>query len=186
MPSSRGSSRRWSNQHGEPRAVPPGSYKGPAVLALEREAHGLADRLPEILIDASGSLRRSPMACTAVVAPVPARRSGNSGNSRRATRASHRLAALGELRPSLSSRARVGGGSHHVAVARPFALDEFPQPPRADEQARPRTGHHSGRAELLVRSGERVALMGLTVPTASRKATTRIAETLAANIDAPS
>ena len=31
-------------------------------------------------------------------------------------------------------------------------------------------------AELLVRGGERVALLGLTQPTASRKATTRIAE----------
>ena len=36
-------------------------------------------------------------------------------------------------------------------------------------------------AELLVRGGERVALLGLTQPTASRKATTRIAEAILAH-----
>jgi uncharacterized protein (DUF58 family) len=36
-------------------------------------------------------------------------------------------------------------------------------------------------AELLVRAGERIALIGLTVPMASRKATARIAEALAAS-----
>ena len=36
-------------------------------------------------------------------------------------------------------------------------------------------------AEMLVRAGERVALLGLTPPLASRKATTRIAEALAVN-----
>ena len=40
-------------------------------------------------------------------------------------------------------------------------------------------------AELLVRGGERVALLGQTQPTASRKAATRIAETIVANADAP-
>ena len=37
-------------------------------------------------------------------------------------------------------------------------------------------------AEMLVRGGERVAMMGLTQPSASRKATSRIAEMLAANL----
>src|SRR5215467_9488760 len=36
-------------------------------------------------------------------------------------------------------------------------------------------------AELLVRAGERIALLGLTPPMTSRKATSRIAETLAAH-----
>jgi uncharacterized protein (DUF58 family) len=36
-------------------------------------------------------------------------------------------------------------------------------------------------SEMLVRGGERVALLGLTPPMASRKATSRVAETLAAN-----
>ena len=40
-------------------------------------------------------------------------------------------------------------------------------------------------AELLVRGGERVAFLGLTQPTASRKATTRIAEAIIANQTAP-
>ncbi len=40
-------------------------------------------------------------------------------------------------------------------------------------------------AELLVRGGERVALLGLTQPTASRKATTRIAEAILAHQAAP-
>jgi uncharacterized protein (DUF58 family) len=39
-------------------------------------------------------------------------------------------------------------------------------------------------AELLVRGGERIGLLGLTRPTASRRAATRIAEALAANIAA--
>jgi uncharacterized protein (DUF58 family) len=37
-------------------------------------------------------------------------------------------------------------------------------------------------AEMLVRGGERVAMMGLTQPSASRKTTTRIAEMLSANL----
>ena len=36
-------------------------------------------------------------------------------------------------------------------------------------------------AEMLVRAGERIALLGLTPPMATRKATSRIAESLAAN-----
>ena len=40
-------------------------------------------------------------------------------------------------------------------------------------------------AELLVRGGERVALLGLTQPTASRNAATRIAETIVTHTDAP-
>jgi uncharacterized protein (DUF58 family) len=40
-------------------------------------------------------------------------------------------------------------------------------------------------AELLVRGGERVGLLGLTRPTASRRATTRLAEAIAANIAGP-
>ena len=36
-------------------------------------------------------------------------------------------------------------------------------------------------AELLVRGGERVAMLGLTQPTASRKATTRMAEAILAH-----
>ncbi len=40
-------------------------------------------------------------------------------------------------------------------------------------------------AELLVRGGERVALLGLTQPSASRRAAIRIAETIIANADTP-
>jgi uncharacterized protein (DUF58 family) len=40
-------------------------------------------------------------------------------------------------------------------------------------------------AELLVRAGERIALLGLTPPMASRKATSRIAESLAAHEGEP-
>jgi uncharacterized protein (DUF58 family) len=40
-------------------------------------------------------------------------------------------------------------------------------------------------AELLVRGGERVALLGLSRPTASRKAATVIAETILTNIESP-
>ena len=40
-------------------------------------------------------------------------------------------------------------------------------------------------AELLVRSGERIAFLGLSRPTASRRAAARLAETLAAHEDAP-
>jgi uncharacterized protein (DUF58 family) len=40
-------------------------------------------------------------------------------------------------------------------------------------------------AELLLRGGERIALLGLTAPSASRRATTRIAEALAAHAHDP-
>ena len=145
--------------------------------------------------------RRSPTACriscstrcasptpsrtasTAAAAPDPARRSGSSASSRRSDAATaDRLAPLGQLRPSLRARARVGGGAHRLAVAGPLAVDELPQPPRADRpSATAPLVLMLAAAELLVRGGERVALLGLTPPTASRKATTRIAEAIAAH-----
>ena len=42
----------------------------------------------------------------------------------------HRLAALGELRPSLRARARMGGGAHGLALGRSLALDAVPLAPR--------------------------------------------------------
>ena len=39
-----------------------------------------------------------------------------------------------------------------------------------------------GSAELLVRGGERVALLGLTQPTASRRATQKLAEAIVMNV----
>lgn len=159
----------------------PDAATGAGVLALEREAHGLADRLPEILIDAQriaqtvahglhGRRRSGPgetfwqfrqFQTSDTLRQIDWRRSASSDHlfvREREWEAAHTVWLWPDLSPSMDFRS-------HLA------------PTTKRERALLLT---LAAAELLVRGGERVALLGLTPPTASRKATTRMAEAVLA------
>jgi len=159
----------------------PDAAGGAGVLALEREAHGLADRLPEILIDAQriaqtvahglhGRRRSGPgetfwqfrqFQTSDTLRQIDWRRSASSDHlfvREREWEAAHTVWLWPDLSSSMDFRS-------HLA------------PTTKRERALLLT---LAAAELLVRGGERVALLGLTPPTASRKATTRMAEAVLA------
>jgi uncharacterized protein (DUF58 family) len=158
--------------------------RGSQVLALEREAHGLADRLPEILVDAQriaqtvahglhGRRRSGPgetfwqfrqFQSSDTLRQIDWRRSASSDHlyvREREWEAAHTVWLWSDLSPSMNFRS-------HLA------------PTTKRERALLIT---LAAAELLVRSGERVAMLGLTSPTASRKATIRMAEAILAHED---
>jgi uncharacterized protein (DUF58 family) len=152
------------------------------LWALEGEAHALAARLPELVLDAlkvantvahgihgrrrAGSgetfwqFRQFQGGDPATI--IDWRRSASSDQlyvREREWEASHTFWLWPDISPSMSFR------SHLSPVSkRDRALLLM-----------------LAAAELLVGAGERVALLGLTPPMASRKATSRIAETLAAH-----
>lgn len=159
---------------------------GAGVLALEREAHGLADRLPEILIDAQriaqtvahglhGRRRAGPgetfwqfrqFQSSDTLRQIDWRRSASSDHlyvREREWEAAHTVRLWPDLSPSMNFRSHL---SSTTKRDRALLLT-------------------LATAELLVRGGERVALLGLTAPTASRKATTRMAEAILAHEDTP-
>lgn len=159
-----------------------GAAAGGGVLALEREAHGLADRLPEILVDAQrvaqtvahglhGRRRSGPgetfwqfrqFQSSDTLRQIDWRRSASSDHlfvREREWEAAHTVWLWPDLSPSMNFRS-------HLA------------PTTKRDRALLLT---LAAAELLVRGGERVALLGLTAPTASRKATTRMAEAILAH-----
>lgn len=159
-----------------------GSAAEAGVLALEREAHGLADRLPEILVEAQriaqtvahglhGRRRSGPgetfwqfrqFQSSDTLRQIDWRRSASSDHlyiREREWEAAHTVWLWSDLSPSMNFRS-------HLA------------PTTKRERALLLT---LAAAELLVRGGERVALLGLTGPSASRKSTTRMAEAILAH-----
>jgi uncharacterized protein (DUF58 family) len=159
---------------------------GAGVLALEREAHGLADRLPEILINAQriaqtvahglhGRRRAGPgetfwqfrqFQTSDTLRQIDWRRSASSDHlyvREREWEAAHTVWLWSNLSASMDFRSHLA-----PSTKRDRALLLM-----------------LASAELLVRGGERVALLGLTPPTASRKATTRMAEAIATHSDTP-
>lgn len=156
------------------------------VFSLERDAHGVADRLPDLLLEADriaqtvahgvhGRRRAGPGETFwqfRTYEPQDAaqlidwRRSASSDHlyvREREWEAAHTLWLWPDLSPSMNFR------SHLASVTK-------------RDRALVLT---LAAAELLVRSGERVGLLGLTQPTSSRRAATRIAEAIASNSDAP-
>ena len=152
------------------------------IWALEGEAHALADRLPELVLDAlkvantvahgihgrrrAGSgetfwqFRQFQGGDPATI--IDWRRSASSDQlyvREREWEASHTFWLWPDISPSMSFRSHLSPCSK-----RDRALVLL-----------------LAAAELLVGAGERVALFGLTPPMASRRATQRIAETLAAH-----
>lgn len=156
------------------------------VMALEREAHGLADRLPEILVDAQRIAQT-------VAHGLHGRRRSGPGETFwqfRQFQSSDTLRQI-DWRRSASSdhlyvREREWEAAHTVWMWTDLSASMDFRSHLAPTTKRDRALLLTlAAAELLVRGGERVAMLGLTAPTASRKATTRIAEAIAAHEDSP-
>jgi len=156
------------------------------VFTLERDAHELAGRLPDLLLEADriaqtvahgihGRRRAGPGETFwqfRVYEPQDAaqlidwRRSASSDHlyvREREWEAAHTLWLWPDLSPSMQFK------SHLASVTkRDRALVLM-----------------LAAAELLVRGGERVGLLGLTQPTTSRRASRRLAEAIASHPNAP-
>ena len=152
------------------------------ILALEGEAQALADRLPDLMLDA---LR----VANTVAHGIHGRRRAGTGETFwqfRQFQASDPANVI-DWRRSASSdtlyvREREWEASHTFWLWPDISASMQFKSHLATTSKRDRALVLTlATAELLVRAGERVALMGLTPPLASRKATTRIAEALAGN-----
>ena len=156
------------------------------LLSNEAEAQSVADRLPDLLIEAMristtiahgihGRRRAGPgetfwqfrqYESTDSSGLIDWRRSASSDHlyvREREWEAAHTFWLWADLSPSMNFQ------SH---------LSQYSKRDRALVLL-------LAAAELLVRSGERVALLGLTRPTARRDAATRIAEAIAENFNSP-
>jgi uncharacterized protein (DUF58 family) len=153
-----------------------------SVFRLEGEAQTLADRLPDLLLEAlrvantvvhgiHGRRRAGPgetfwqfrqFQASDPATVIDWRRSASSDTlyvREREWEASHTFWLWPDVSPSMNFRSHLAPVSKRDrALVLILAL-----------------------SEMLVRGGERVALLGLTPPMASRKASSRIAESLAAN-----
>lgn len=156
-------------------------HKPGALRAVEREAHQLADRLPDLLIEASrisstiahgihGRRRAGPgetfwqfrqLESQDSVQLIDWRRSASSDQlyvREREWEAAHTIWLWPDLSASMQFKSHLSQTTKHDR-ALVMAL---------------------AAAELLVRSGERVGLLGLTQPMASRRAAQRLSQTIAA------
>jgi uncharacterized protein (DUF58 family) len=166
--------------------VAAGEVSGPGVLALEGEAQGLVARLPQLLIEA---VRVS----STVTHGLHGRRRAGPGETFWQFRhyESGDAAQLIDWRRSASSdhlfvREREWEAAHTVWLwADLSASMQFRSHLSATSKRDRAVVLLLAAAELLVRAGERVALLGLTRPSASRRATRRMAETLAASLHLP-
>jgi uncharacterized protein (DUF58 family) len=152
------------------------------VLALEREAVGLVDRMPELLMEAD-------RIASTVAHGIHGRRRAGSGETFWQFRQHQQGegAQLVDWRRSASSdhlfvREREWEAAHtlylwpNMSSSMDFK-SHLSQTTKADRAL----VLMLGATELLVRGGERVALLGLTQPTASRRATQKLAEALVMN-----
>lgn len=168
-------------------AGPSGQSKGAGtsgrhVLALEREAVAIVDRLPELLMEAD-------RIASTVAHGIHGRRRAGPGETfwQFRTYQPGEGAQLVDWRRSASSdhlyvREREWEAAHTLYL--------WPNLSRS-MQFKSHLGHVSkadralvlmlGATELLVRGGERVAFLGLTQPTASRRASQKVAEAMAMN-----
>jgi uncharacterized protein (DUF58 family) len=161
------------------------SGPGGDVLALEREAHSLADRLPELLIDAK-------RIASTVAHGIHGRRRAGPGETFWQFRQfqSNDSAQLIDWRRSASSdhlyvREREWEAAHTIwlwpNLSRSMRFRSHLAPTTKRDRAILLT---LATAELLVRGGERTAFLGLMPPTASRNAAKRIAEAIVIHSDA--
>jgi uncharacterized protein (DUF58 family) len=170
-----------------PRAQSPTASGGDArVFSLERDAHEIADKLPDLLIEADriaqtvahgihGRRRAGPgetfwqfrtYEAQDSAQLIDWRRSASSDHlfvREREWEAAHTLWLWPDLSPSMNFKSHL---SQVTKRDRALVLS-------------------LAAAELLVRGGERVGLLGLTMPTASRRASTRLAEAIASHATAP-
>ncbi len=156
------------------------------VFSLEGEAHGLADRLPDLLVEAM-------RIATTIAHGIHGRRRAGPGETFWQFRQFERTdsATLIDWRRSASSdhlfvREREWEAAHTIWLWPDMSPSMAFNSHLANVQKRDRALVLTlALAELLVRGGERIALLGLTRPSASRKATTRLAEAIASNLDTP-
>lgn len=155
------------------------------LLSLESQAHALADVLPDLLLEADriastvahgihGRRRAGPgetfwqfrqYGSQDSAQLIDWRRSASSDHlyvREREWEAAHTLWLWPDISPSMRFRHLGSASKRDRGVVLMLAA-----------------------AELLVRSGERVGLLGVTSPIASRKATSRLAEALASSAGAP-
>jgi uncharacterized protein (DUF58 family) len=151
-----------------------------SVFKLEGEAHGLADRLPELILDALH-------VANTVAHGIHGRRRAGTGETFwqfRQFQASDPATVIDWRRSASSDHLYVR--EREWEAAHTFWLWPDISPSMMFRSHLSKTLKRDralvltlAMAELLVRAGERIALIGLTLPMASRKATSRIAETLA-------
>ena len=154
------------------------------VLALEREAVSLVDRMPELLMEAD-------RIASTVAQGIHGRRRAGPGETFWQFRQyqAGENATLVDWRRSASSdhlyiREREWEAAHTLHLWPDISASMDFQSQIAPVSKRDRVLVLTlAAAELLVRGGERVALLAQMSPTASRNAATRIAETLAGNSD---
>jgi uncharacterized protein (DUF58 family) len=157
-------------------------HGGTSVFKLEGEAHALADRLPDLLLE-------SLKVANAVVHGIHGRRRAGTGE----TFWQFRQFQGGDPATVIDWRRSAGSDTLYVREREWEASHTFWLWPDVSPSMvfRSHLSQVDKReralvltlavAEMLVRAGERVALLGLTPPLASRKATSRIAEALAVN-----
>jgi uncharacterized protein (DUF58 family) len=172
-----------------PRAHGSGQTAEPAdarVFSLERDAHGVADRLPDLLLEADRIAQT-------VAHGIHGRRRAGPGETfwQFRTYESQDSAQLIDWRRSASSdhlyvREREWEAAHTLwlwpDLSPSMAFSSHLSSVTKRDRALVLT---LAVAELLVRSGERVGLLGVTQPTSSRRASTRIAEAIASHADVP-
>jgi uncharacterized protein (DUF58 family) len=157
-----------------------------SIFAVERDAHGVADRLPDLLLEADRIAQT-------VAHGIHGRRRSGPGETfwQFRTYEPQDSAQLIDWRRSASSdhlyvREREWEAAHTLWLWPDLSPSMNFQSHLATVTKRDRALVLTlAAAELLVRSGERVGLLGLTLPTSSRRAATRLAETIASHADAP-
>ena len=155
------------------------------VLGLEREAVSLVDRMPELLMEAD-------RIASTVAHGIHGRRRAGPGETFWQFRQYQpgEGAQLVDWRRSASSdhlfvREREWEAAHTLYLwPNMSASMNFKSHLGAVTKADRALVLMLGATELLVRGGERVALLGLTQPTASRRATQKLAEALVMNAGA--
>jgi uncharacterized protein (DUF58 family) len=157
-------------------------HGGTSVFKLEGEAHALADRLPDLLLE-------SLKVANTVVHGIHGRRRAGTGE----TFWQFRQFQGGDPATVIDWRRSAGSDTLYVRereweASHTFWLWPDVSPSMAFRSHLSQVDKRERAlvlilavAEMLVRAGERVALLGLTPPLASRKATSHIAEALAVN-----
>lgn len=156
------------------------------VMALEQEATGLVDRMPELLMEADHI-------ASTVAHGIHGRRRAGTGETFWQFRQFEQSdsAQLIDWRRSASSdalyiREREWEAAHTIHLWPDISPSMNFRSHLAPVSKRDRAlVLMLASAELLVRGGERVALLAMTRPSASRKAATHIAETIATHAQAP-
>lgn len=175
-----------ADAHRDKAGLGPHGSHGTAFGHLEAEAHGLADRLPDLVLDAMrisstvahgihGRRRAGPgetfwqfrqLGALDAATSIDWRRSASSDTlyvREREWEAAHTVWLWPDLSRSMNFRSHLSATTKRDrAVVITLAA-----------------------AELLVAGGERVGLLGLTRPTAARRAATRLAEALVMNEGRP-